>query len=76
MTEGTIEPIFVSVEDAAKALSISKWSMYQLCDQRDENGDPYIETRYRGTRRLVVVESLRNYANNLPTERPRAGESA
>lgn len=70
VSEGTIEPIFVSVEDAAKALGISKWSCYKLCDEER------IETRYQGRRRLVVVDSLRRYATTLPTERPKAGDVA
>ena len=69
---GTIDPIFVSVKDAAKALGISTWAMYQLLDDED---DP-VESRYKGARRLVVVESLRNYASNLPTERPKKKDAS
>lgn len=59
--EGTIDPIFVSVKEAAKALNLSPWVCYQLLDRGA------IESRYQGRRRLVLVESLREYANNLPT---------
>lgn len=61
-----IDPIFVSVKEAAKALSITPWSVYQKCDAG------LIESRYFGKRRLVSVDSLRAYANSLPTERPEA----
>lgn len=61
LAEGNIEPLFVSVKEAAKALNISAWSCYQLLDQQK------IDSRYQGRRRLVVVESLRKYAADLPT---------
>jgi excisionase family DNA binding protein len=57
-TEG-IEPIFVSVKEAAKALGISPWSCYQLLDAKA------IESKYLGRRRLVSVASLRQYATSL-----------
>lgn len=60
---GTIDPIFVSVKEAARALNISTWSCYQLLDENK------IDSRYQGRRRLVDVASLREYARNLPTER-------
>jgi len=56
-----IEPIFLSVKDAAKALGISTWSVYQLLEAQA------IESQYHGRRRLVSVTSLREYAANLPT---------
>lgn len=57
--DGTIDPIFVSVAQAAKALNISPWSCYQLLkDQR-------IRSAKHGTRRLVYVDSLREYADSL-----------
>lgn len=59
-----IEPIFVSVKQAAQALAISPWSCYQLLDEQK------IESRYEGRRRLVLVASLREYAANMPTIRP------
>lgn len=58
--EGSLDPIFVSVKQAARALNISPWSCYQLLDAQK------IESRYQGRRRLVVVESLRAYAAALP----------
>jgi len=64
-----IEPIFISVKHAADALALSTWAMYQLCDSGE------VETRYKGSRRLVSVKSLREYAEQLPTERPQADAS-
>lgn len=63
-SEGPIDPIYTSVKSAARALSISPWVMYKLLDAGE------IESRYHGARRLVDVQSLREYARNLPTERP------
>jgi len=57
---GTVAPIFVSVKDAARILGISPWTCYQLLDAEK------IESRYQGRRRLVVLESVRAYANTLP----------
>lgn len=65
-----IEPIFVSVKQAAQALAISPWSCYQLLDEQK------IESRYEGRRRLVLVASLREYAANMPSIRPASPESA
>lgn len=56
-----IDPIFVSVKEAADALGLTPWSVYQLLDKQA------IESQYHGRRRLVKVTSLREYADNLPT---------
>lgn len=68
-TSPGIDPILISVEEASKALGISRWVCYQLANKGE------IETRYQGRRRLVVVESLRAYADALPTEKPQADAS-
>ncbi len=60
-TARAFEPIFCSVETAADLLATSKQSIYQLLDKG------LIESRYQGRRRLVVVASLRDYANALPS---------
>lgn len=57
--EGSIEPIFVSVKEAARALNISPWSCYQLLDKGA------IKSATMGRRRLVYVDSLREYAAEL-----------
>lgn len=64
-----IAPIFVSVKEAANMLGLTTWSVYQLLDRQA------IESRYHGRRRLVVVDSLRDYAANLPTA-PETPEAA
>lgn len=64
-TDG-IDPIFISVKDAARALALAPYSVYQLLDQQK------IESRYEGRRRLVLVASLREYAANLPSMPERA----
>jgi excisionase family DNA binding protein len=63
-----LDPIFVTVKEAARLLGISPWSCYQLL-KSDE-----IDSRYIGRRRLVVLASLTEYAANAPVEKP--GESA
>jgi hypothetical protein len=59
-----VEPIFVSVQQAMVMLGLSRNQTYKLLDQR------VIESRYFGRRRLVVLASLREFAEGLPTERP------
>lgn len=59
-----IDPIFVSVKEAADMLGLTPWSVYQLLDRQE------IESRYHGRRRLVLVTSLREYAERLPTSPP------
>lgn len=59
-----IDPIFVSVKQAADALGLTPWSVYKLLDKQA------IESQYHGRRRLVVVKSLRDYAAGLPTSPP------
>lgn len=55
-----LDPIYVSVKEAARMLGLSTWSIYQKLDAQE------IESRYDGRKRLVVVESLRKYAAALP----------
>lgn len=61
-----VDPIYVSVKEAARMLGLSTWAVYQKLDQQ------VIESRYDGRKRLVVVESLRKYAADLPTTAPKA----
>lgn len=65
-----IDPIFVSVKQAAVVLGISPWSVYQLLDAQ------LIESRYHGKRRLVRVTSLHDYAEGLPSEKADDTEAA
>ena len=59
-----LDPIYVSVKEAARILGLSPWSIYQKLN------DQQIESRYDGRKRLVVVESLRKYAASLPEIAP------
>ena len=61
-TAAPLEPIFISVKEAARILGITPWQVYKRCDEKA------IESRYEGRRRLVRLESVRAYADGLPTE--------
>lgn len=54
-----IDPIFLSVRESAKALSLSTKTVYRLMDAGE------LESAWFGTRRLVVTASLRTYAAQL-----------
>lgn len=64
MPDTSPDPISVSVKDAAAMTGLSKWTIYKRLDEK------VIQSAYDGSRRLVVVESLRQYIANLPSERP------
>lgn len=64
-----MEPIYLSVKEAARVLGVSTWTMYQKLDKQ------VIESRYEGRKRLVDVESLRQYAKSLPSTAPEADAS-
>lgn len=55
-----IQPIFVSVKEAARLLNITPWSVYKLCD------DQKLRSQYHGKRRLVRRDSIDEYADSLP----------
>lgn len=61
-----LPPIFITVKQAASMLAISPWSVYQLLD------DGAIASQYHKRRRLVSLESVRDYAASLPTTAPEA----
>jgi hypothetical protein len=61
---GQVEPIFVTVADAAVILGLKPWSVYQLLKA------DAIKSVKQGGRRSVSYASLREYADNL------LGESA
>jgi excisionase family DNA binding protein len=65
-----IDPIFLSVREAAKALALSPKTVYRLMDSGD------LDNAWHGTRRLVVTESLRSYAKKLLEAAGRRGGSA
>ena len=57
------DPIFVTATEAARLLSLSQMQVYRLLDAQ------LIEGRYYGKRRLVVLDSLRRFAEDLPSVR-------
>lgn len=65
-----LDPIFVSVKEAARVLSLTTWSVYRLLDEQK------IASQYHGRKRLVSVPSLRKYAKGLPTSPPAPEDAA
>lgn len=65
-----LEPIFITVKEAARILGVSSWTLYQRLDQQA------IESQYEGRKRLVSYASLKDYASKLPTSAPSAEERA
>ena len=63
MPDTSPKPLTVRVKKAAELTGLSKWTIYKLCEEQK------IESRYDGTARLIVFESLERYIANLPTER-------
>ena len=63
-----ISPIYVTAKDAATILGggTSPWTIHRLCRIGA------IESRFHGKRRMVVLESLRAYADSLPATRDEA----
>lgn len=59
-----LDPIYVSVKEAARILGVSTWLMYQRLDAQQ------IESRYEGRKRLVSYASLKQYAADMPDVRP------
>jgi hypothetical protein len=58
------EPLLISVLEMASMLGISKNQAYALLNRRE------VQSKYIGKRRLVVVESLREFVDRLPSTRP------
>lgn len=63
------DPLLITVKAAAERLSLTPWSVYRLLD------DQKIQSVYQGRRRYVVMESLREYAESLPTTPPESAEA-
>lgn len=59
-----LEPIYISVKQAAAMLGIVPWSVYELLK------DDKLDARYFGKRRLIRLDSVRAFAETLPAERP------
>lgn len=64
MSADHVQPIFVSVKEAARILALTPWSIYKLLDEQA------IKSQYHGRKRLVSVESLHEYAAGLPIVAP------
>ena len=58
-----VDPIFVTVKEAARILALSPFTVSKKLDEG------LIDSRYEGTRRLVRLSSLVDYADSLPTKR-------
>lgn len=63
----SLEPIYISVKEAARLLNLTPWSVYNSILDTG-----LVDSRYFGRRRMVVLASLREFAASLPTERPEA----
>lgn len=61
--EPTLDAMFVSAKDAAHYLGVSRNHVYDLCRER------VIESRIFRQRRLILLSSLRAFAEALPSER-------
>lgn len=59
-----IAPIFVEVKEAARILSLTTWSIYDLLNKGAITG------KYHGRKRLVSYASLEAYAQSLPETPP------
>lgn len=62
-TASRVAPIFVTVKEAARILALSPFTVSKKLDEG------LIDSRYEGTRRLVRLSSLSDYADSLPTKR-------
>lgn len=57
--------LFVSVQETAHMLGLSRQQTYDLLDKQGG-----LRSKYFGRRRLVVLSSVHAFANGLPDERP------
>lgn len=70
MKPANLDPIYVSVMEAARILGVSTWLMYKRLDEQA------IESRYEGRKRLVLLTSLREYAAAMPTTASKVSEAS
>lgn len=54
-----VEPVFTSVDEAARFLNLNPREVYRLLDQGQ------IQSVHHGRRRLIIVATLRAYAERL-----------
>lgn len=64
MSTSPIQPLFVSVKEAARILDLTTWSVYKLLDAQ------VIKSQYQGRKRSVRLDSLTEYADGLPIVAP------
>lgn len=57
------DPISVDVKGAGELVGLSERRIRDLCN------DGKVDSRYEGRKRLVLVDSLRDYIRSLPMER-------
>jgi len=57
------EAIFVSTKEVARVLGVSRNHVYELLNREA------IEARYIGKRRMVLLASLTDFIEGLPTKR-------
>lgn len=55
-----VEPLAVTVKDAARLSGLSEWTIRDLLNKR------HVQSRRHGRRVLVLHASLRAYIDNLP----------
>ena len=59
-----VEPVFLTVQQAALKLSLSTFSIYKMLD------DGRLDGVYQGARRYVVAESVPKYVASLSSTPP------
>lgn len=59
----TLDPLLITVAEMARLLGIGRTEAYVIINRG------LVDARYQGRRRLVLLDSVREYAASLPTER-------
>lgn len=54
-----LEPILISVKEAARLLNLTDWSVYQMCDSGE------LASGKKGKRRMVSMASVKEYADQI-----------
>lgn len=64
--EASLSPVLVSVKEAGQMLGITPWDAYLLTESRELRWGRIGNSR----RRLVDVDSIREYAKRVTVDRP------
>ena len=64
VSELPMEPLLISLKDAAKIVGLKYYGFYELVEKN------IIPTTYQGRRRYVTPQDLRDYVKSLPTTGP------